>query len=146
MEQGEPDIRALLGKIEINAVTYLSDGLKVKGYLLLPKTGENLPCVIYNRGGNREFGAFTDSHAAVRLGRIASWGYVVVASQYRGNAGGEGKEEFGGQDVNDVLNLLPLLGSVPRTDVRRVGMYGPRPCIKANIPFDSCSLRGEIMD
>jgi dipeptidyl aminopeptidase/acylaminoacyl peptidase len=124
LEQGEPDIRAVLGAIEINAITYLSDGLKVKGYLLLPKTGVNLPCVIYNRGGNREFGAHTDIHAAARLGRIASWGYVVVASQYRGNAGGEGKEEFGGQDVNDVLNLLPLLRSVPRADVRRVGMYG----------------------
>jgi dipeptidyl aminopeptidase/acylaminoacyl peptidase len=48
----------------------------------------------------------------------------VVASQYRGNAGGEGVEEFGGRDVNDVLNLLPLLASQPRADTARVGMYG----------------------
>ena len=41
---------------------------------------------------------------------------MVVASQYRGNAGGEGKEEFGGKDVNDVLNLLPLLESLPKAD------------------------------
>jgi dipeptidyl aminopeptidase/acylaminoacyl peptidase len=62
--------------------------------------------------------------AAIALGRIASWGYVVVASQYRGNAGGEGKEEFGGRDVNDVLNLIPLLESLREADAGRIGMYG----------------------
>jgi len=49
---------------------------------------------------------------------------VVVASQYRGNGGGEGKEEFGGADVDDVLNLVPLLESLPRADATRIGMYG----------------------
>lgn len=66
----------------------------------------------------------TDVRAAAMLGRVASWGYVVVASQYRGNAGGEGKEEFGGKDVNDVLHLIPLLESLPRADGKRIGMYG----------------------
>jgi dipeptidyl aminopeptidase/acylaminoacyl peptidase len=80
--------------------------------------------VIYNRGGNREFGALRDGPAAGLLGRVASWGYVVVASQYRSNAGGEGREEFGGADVNDVLNLIPLLKSWPQADASRIGMYG----------------------
>ena len=62
--------------------------------------------------------------AAQALCRIASWGYVVVASQSRGNAGGEGKEEFGGRDVDDVLNLLPLLASLPQADTTRIGMGG----------------------
>jgi len=57
------------------------------------------------------------------LGRIATWGYVVAASQYRGNAGGQGKEEFGGADVDDVLNLIPLLESLPQADTTRIGMY-----------------------
>lgn len=124
LEVRRPGFRALLSEIDIKAITYLSDGLKVKGYLVVPRKGGNLPCVIYNRGGNREFGAISDLKAAADLGRIASWGYVVVASQYRGNAGGEGKEEFGGRDINDVLNLLPLLKSVPQADVTRVGMIG----------------------
>jgi dipeptidyl aminopeptidase/acylaminoacyl peptidase len=47
-----------------------------------------------------------------------------VASQYRGNAGGEGKEEFGGRDVDDVLNLIKLLISLPQADAKRIGMYG----------------------
>jgi dipeptidyl aminopeptidase/acylaminoacyl peptidase len=119
-----PDLKAILDGTETKAITYLSDGLKVKGYLVVPIHGEKLPCLIYNRGGNREFGALTDAFAAVQLGRLASWGYVVVASQYRGNAGGEGKEEFGGKDVNDVLNLLPLLRSLPQADAKRLGMVG----------------------
>jgi dipeptidyl aminopeptidase/acylaminoacyl peptidase len=124
LEVGQPDIRAILGGVEIKSIAYLSDGLRVKGYLVAPRRGERLPCVIYNRGGNREFGALTDLSAAGLLARIASWGYVVVASQYRGTAGGQGKDEFGGSDVGDVLNLLPLLGTVPQADPTRVGMYG----------------------
>jgi len=124
IEVVEPDIRAILERVQIKSITYLSDGLKFKGYLAAPKQGANLPYVIFNRGRNREFGALEDRDAAGSLALIASWGYVVVASQYRGNAGGEGKEEFGGQDVNDVLNLLPLLKSLPQADATRIGMYG----------------------
>ncbi len=126
VEQFPPQIRDLVKKVRVESITYMSDGLKVRGYLAHPAETEQekLPCVIVNRGGNREFGAFTDERAAAWLGQIASWGYVVVASQYRGNAGGEGQEEFGGKDVNDVLNLIPLLQSLPDADATRIGMYG----------------------
>lgn len=86
-----PDIRDLVNLVDIKSIGYLSDGLKVKGYLVVPRQGVRLPCVIFNRGGNREFGALDDRVAALLLARIASWGYVVVASQYRGNAGGGGE-------------------------------------------------------
>jgi dipeptidyl aminopeptidase/acylaminoacyl peptidase len=48
----------------------------------------------------------------------------VIASQYRGNDGGEGKEEYGGADVNDVLNLILSLNFVSVADTSRIGMYG----------------------
>jgi dipeptidyl aminopeptidase/acylaminoacyl peptidase len=124
LAEKQPDIRRLLEQVEIKSITYLSDGLKVKGYLVVPKEGTKLPCVIYNRGGTREFFALNDASTATLLARVASWGYIVAASQYRGNGGGEGKEEFGGKDVNDVLNLIPLLKSLPRADATRIGMYG----------------------
>jgi dipeptidyl aminopeptidase/acylaminoacyl peptidase len=120
----QPELRDVLDRVEIKAITYLSDGLKVKGYLAVPKMGDKLPCVIFNRGGNPGLGVLTDVRAAALLGRVASWGYVVVASQYRGAAGGEGKDEFGGKDVNDVLHLIPLLESLPQADTRRIGMFG----------------------
>ena len=124
IETNFPGTREILKSVQLHRITYLSDGLKVKGYLAAPKNGERLRCLIYNRGGNHEFGALRDGTAAGLLGRVAGWGYVVVASQYRGNAGGEGREEFGGADVNDVLNLIPLLKSWPQADASRIGMYG----------------------
>src|SRR5438477_12836422 len=57
LESARPELRNVADRIDIKAITYLSDGLKVKGYLAVPKRGEKLPCVIFNRGGNREFGA-----------------------------------------------------------------------------------------
>jgi len=114
----------VLQNVAVSAITYSSGGLKVKGYLAVPKEGDRLPAVIFNRGGNREFGEITDEQAIRRLGGIARWGYVVAASQYRGTAGGEGKEEFGGSDVDDVLNLIPLLESIPKVDGTRIGMFG----------------------
>jgi cephalosporin-C deacetylase-like acetyl esterase len=66
-------------------ITCLSDGLKVNGYLVVPKKPGKYPCVIYNRGGNREFGKLDYRDYGNRMAQIASWGYVVVRSQYRGN-------------------------------------------------------------
>ena len=124
MEKRSTGITDVYNQTELNEITYLSDDLNVKGYLSLPRQKGKLPCVIVNRGGNREFGALTSKRALFWLGKIASWGYVVVASQYRGNAGGEGKEEFGGADVNDVINLIPLLAAIPEADTSRIGVYG----------------------
>ena len=47
----------------------------------------------------------------------------MIASNYRGSPGSEGQEEFGGADVNDVLNLLPLIDSLKdEIDPARIGM------------------------
>ncbi len=113
-----------LNKVSIEKITYLSDGLKVKGYLVKPKKEGLYPCIIYNRGGNKEFGKLNSRKAIFILARLASWGYTVAASQYRGNDGGEGKEEFGGKDVNDVLNLIPLFENVKHADTSKIGIYG----------------------
>ncbi len=93
----------------VEKIEYLSDGLKVKGYLAYPKTqSTDCPCIIWCRGGFGNAGALDDFYAQGILGQIAGWGYVVFESQYRGNLGGEGKDEFGGSDLNDILNLIPL--------------------------------------
>lgn len=113
-----------LQPVSVEPILYPSDGLQVRGYVVAPRTEGRYPCVIYNRGGNREFGALRRRFVTNALGRIAAAGYVVVASQYRGNLGGEGAEEFGGADVNDVLNLIPFLEAHPKADASRIGMYG----------------------
>lgn len=113
-----------LDSIEIYGITYLSDGLKVKGLLVKPKKKGKYPAIIFNRGGNRDFGALLIAHGAITLGEIAKQGYVVIASQYRGNAGSEGKEEFGGKDVNDITILPEVLKEIESADTDKIGMYG----------------------
>ncbi len=113
-----------LDSIEIYRITYLSDGLKINGLMVKPKKKGKYPCVIYNRGGNREFGSLKMAHGAITLGQIAKEGYVVIASQYRGNGGSEGEEEFGGKDVNDITILPEVLKEIEVADTNRIGMYG----------------------
>lgn len=113
-----------IDSIEMNWITYLSDGLKVKGLLVKPSKPGNYPCIIYNRGGNRDFGQLLVAHAALTLGALANEGYVVIASNYRGNGSSEGKEEFGGEDVHDVVNLIDVLKEVAGANTDKIGMYG----------------------
>ncbi len=113
-----------MDSIEIYKITYLSDGLRVNGLLVKPKRSGKYPAIIFNRGGNREFGALTVGHGAILLGPLAKEGYVVIASQYRGNAGGEGQEEFGGAEVNDITILPEVLKEVENADAEKIGMYG----------------------
>lgn len=114
-----------LNNIVLEEIIYESDGNKVKGYIAYPKEKGKYPGIIYNRGGNLDFGSLNIFKATFILAKVASWGYVVVGSQYRGNAGGEGgKDEFGGAEVNDILNLIPLLGNMEQTDTSKLGIYG----------------------
>lgn len=113
-----------LDSIELSWITYKSDGLKIKGMMAQPKKDGKFPCIIYNRGGNRDFGALKVDQRSLNLAKLASHGYIVIASQYRGNGGSEGQEEFGGKDINDVLNLMDVLGEIEESDTTRVGMYG----------------------
>lgn len=114
-----------LQQVNLYKITYLSDGLKVIGFVAEPKKKGKYPCILANRGGRWNFSLWNPMWAAYYLGRFASWGYVVAASQYRGSLdGGEGKDEFGGKDVNDVFNLVPMLSKWPNADTSRIGLYG----------------------
>ena len=109
----------------VQKITYESDGLKVKGYIAVPKDStKKHPCIIWNRGGIGNAGAIDYFNARGIFGQIASWGYVVFASQYRGNDGGEGNDEFGGRDINDVLNLIPLADEIESADKLSWGIEG----------------------
>jgi len=101
------------------------DSLEIDGFLYAPERQLGLlPLVILNRGGNRKFSEWTPwgfVQAAYPFGQA---GFVVLASQYRGGGGSEGRGEFGGADVDDVLNLLPAARSLGYADLNNVFMLG----------------------
>lgn len=119
----KPEYR-YLAAVAASEITYWSDGLRISGFLVKPSDGGKHPCIIFNRGGNRDFSSITPQVVVNLLCKMASWGYVVAASQYRGHGVNEGKDEFGGKDVDDVMNLFPLLDAEPGVDPGRIGMYG----------------------
>lgn len=141
-----------IDKTVVFNIKYLSDGLEVAGTIIKPKKKGDYPVIIFNRGGNRELGRITKDTQAF-LSPIASKGYVIVGSQYRGNAGGEGKEEFGGKDVNDVLNLVSLIKSLDFTLPNNIFMLGfsrggmmSYIAIKEGIDVNAAAVLGGITD
>lgn len=114
----------LKDKIYCCKIKYMSDGLRVVGFILRPKVvAGRHPVLIFNRAGKLEEGKIAKKTLNY-LSLLASHNYVVLATQYRGNDGGEGKEAFGGDDINDVLNLIKVAEGLPYADLNRLGMLG----------------------
>jgi len=113
------------GRYECVRIRYLSGGLRVAGYIFRPAGAADTlrPVLIFNRGGTGDFSPVTDLYMP-RWRRFMDEGYVVIASQYRGSDGAGGVDGYGGEDVDDVLNLRPLIASLPGVDTANVFMYG----------------------
>ncbi len=101
-----------------------SDGLSIVTYLYRPAdvAGKKLPLIVFLRGsttmGDQAPQLVTFFH------RLASRGFVVLAPQYRGSDGGEGRDEVGGADLADVTSMLPLARSLGYVDEANVFLYG----------------------
>nr|WP_316625479.1 prolyl oligopeptidase family serine peptidase [uncultured Ruminococcus sp.] len=89
--------------------SYLSDGLKINAYVSIPvsvaDTQKPGKCLMFNHGGNRDYGALTKATTA-RVSYACK--RIVIASQYRGCGGSQGKDQFGGDDLRDVIKLIDL--------------------------------------
>lgn len=107
-----------LDSLQISKIVYESDGLEVEGYIVMPKHIDKVPVVIFNRGGNRDYSNIDKQMLLDWIMTIARHGFAVFASQYRD------ADEFGGADINDVLNLIVLAKNYPGVDSTRLGMVG----------------------
>lgn len=113
--------------VEVNTykIRYQSEECEVVAYLSVPiaclDEKKPYPCIIYNRGGNREYGANISENIAY-LAKTSEM--IVFASQYRGVDGGTGKDEFGGSDLQDVLKLIDLCEQFSFVDMERLYMMG----------------------
>ncbi len=82
---------------------YPSDGLKIKGLISFVPDPQNHPSLVFLRGGNRIFGIQNPASDLMCLGQ-----YTVISTTYRDGVS-EGTDEFGGDDVNDVKNLMDFI-------------------------------------
>jgi len=119
-------------------ITYASDGLSVHGLLIKPKAPgtRKWPAIIFNRGGNGDLGRITDNGQpcggmtntscldVADLYFLAKEGFVVIASDYRYRGASVKRDEWGGGEVDDVLNLVPALKSLEYVDADRLYMLG----------------------
>ncbi|MBD3110537.1 S9 family peptidase [Bacillus sp. AGMB 02131] len=104
--------------VRLSTVTYISSGLRVKGLLAEPDGNEPMDGFVYLRGGINNVGK-------VRPGRIiqfAAEGMIVFAPYYRGNLGGEGFEDFAGDDRNDAIAAVKVLEQLKR--VNKIHVFG----------------------
>lgn len=93
--------------VTVERITYENDGLSITGLIATPSAAPK-GVVVYNRGGSGNFGILT-LHAVMRqFVPLARAGYMVIGSNYRGNDGSEGRDEFGGRDVDDSIKLYEL--------------------------------------
>lgn len=126
--QNNAERHALRMRIErtvVYRIAYWANTLQVTGYIVSPKRGESLPCVIYLRGGTGDFGAITEKTIVNRLCRLAERGFVVIAPQYPGVDGGEGEDGWGSaDDLQSIKNLKKILELLPQADTSHIGAWG----------------------
>jgi dipeptidyl aminopeptidase/acylaminoacyl peptidase len=112
-------------RYEMLQFTYPSDGLTVGAYLYRPRTPPvgKQPVIVFNRGSFVRPDGFA-GEMLVLAHRYAEAGFLVIAPHYRGSNGWAGKDELGGADLHDLLNLAPELGRIPGADPSRVFLAG----------------------
>lgn len=114
--------------VSIYRVSYPCEGLSQRGYLAVsadfpdPSLNSLAPVVgfVYLRGGIGRVGMVKSDW----LVRFARRNAIVFAPSYRGNDGGEGREDFGLHDRADAFCAVRALASVPALSGRRVAVYG----------------------
>lgn len=104
--------------IRLDEIIYWSQGLRVKGLLARPIKAGNYEALLYLRGGLQSIGMVRPA----RIAQFAEQGFIVFAPYYRGNRGGEGKDEFAGDDRYDALNGIPVLKHFAQ--VEKIHLYG----------------------
>jgi dipeptidyl aminopeptidase/acylaminoacyl peptidase len=106
-------------------ISYPADGLKLTGLLHVPNGDGPFPVIIANRGhiDRERYQPGMDSRAFSEY--FAPRGYLIVAPDYRGYAGGDaGPNPFYTGYYADVLALIPLAQALPMARPGKIGMWG----------------------
>lgn len=107
-----------LSSVEMKEIIYWSKGLRVKGLLAKPVNNGQYEALLYLRGGLQSVGMVRPA----RIAQFAQNGFIVFAPYYRGNRGGEGRDEMAGNDRYDAVNGVTVLKNI--ANVEKVHVYG----------------------
>jgi len=141
------------GNFELEKVKYVSEGLKVIAYLYKPKRidGQKLPTIIFNRGSAVRGDIAPELVSCFH--RLALEGFVILSPMLRQSDGGEGRDELGGADVNDLMNIEPVAKSLGFVDMNNLFMYGESrggmmtyQAIKRKLPVNAAAVFGAFTD
>jgi dipeptidyl aminopeptidase/acylaminoacyl peptidase len=91
--------------VRLTEILYWSCGYRIKGLLAEPVKRGKYEGMLYLRGGIQNIGMVRPA----RIAQFASQGLVVFAPYYRGNRGGEGRDEFVGDDRFDATSGVDVL-------------------------------------
>lgn len=103
---------------------YQSDDLKIEAFISAPIDllgKKKSACLIYNHGGNREYGALENVETTFYAYQFHT---ICVATNYRGCGSSQGTDAFGGDDVRDVLHLIDLCQKLDYVDKDQINMFG----------------------
>lgn len=118
-EEARADDRFVMERFD-----YESGDLSVGAYLYRPtQSTAPLPVVIFNRAGYVRDQDFA-SEILATAHRLAIAGFLVVAPHYRGSVGNVGRDEMGGADLADLMNLPIALAGIPDADTSRLFLLG----------------------
>lgn len=119
------NIAKQLRVVEVYRLVYKVGTLRVVGYIAIPKSGTNLPCLIHLRGGSIDFGMIKPRTVIGQMVNYAAAGYVVITTQYPGVEGGDGADRYGGpDDMASIKKLRDILAALPIADVKNIGVKG----------------------
>lgn len=104
---------------DLYRLSYRTDRFAVTGYAVIPAGAAGpMPVVLFAHGGAGK-GDRIGGPVLTYLASLAERGQVVIlASDYRD------KDEYGGADVDDIANLLPIARRLKMADPERVAMLG----------------------
>lgn len=107
-------------------VTFMSDGLKLSGYITIPddyKKGERRPAimVLHGFGSNQKSG-----NVQIPCEMLSKMGYVTLGFDMRGCGDSEGEKGriICLEQVEDTKNALTFMQSRPEVDPDRIGVLG----------------------
>ena len=140
-------------RFEFQKLKYMSDGLKVVTYLYKPKhsDGRKFPTIIFNRPSVVRGDIAPELISFCQ--RFAAEGFVILVPMLRQSDGSEGRDEVGGADVNDLMNVLPVVRSLAFVDMNNLFMYGASrggmmtyQAINRGFPINAAAVFGAFTD